>query len=311
MPDKAKILVVDDDARNILILSERLKASGYEVVAAHDGQEALERARNENPDLILMDGVMPGMDGFEACRRLKVDKDAPFIPIIMLTAQAETKDVVKGLEQGADEYVTKPFNPVELMARVRSMLRIKRIHDDLQRATVQLVQSEKMASLGLLIAGVAHELNNPITFIKANVNPLKEYVKSLIDIIEKYDELLGKGVEREEILSEIARFKEEVELAFKLADLDDLLNSIRTGAERAAVFVRDLRNFSRLEEEEVKLADLHEGIESSLSLLRHLCKDRIEVRREYSQVPLVECYPGLLNQVFMNLLANAAHAIEG
>lgn len=137
MRDPALILVVDDNEANRDILETRLQAQGYQVISARDGEEAIERARADLPDLILLDIMMPKLDGFEVCKRLKSDDTLPLMPIILVTAKADIKDVVRGLEIGADEYLTKPVDHASLVARVRSILRIKSLHD-----TVQVQASE-------------------------------------------------------------------------------------------------------------------------------------------------------------------------
>jgi adenylate cyclase len=126
------ILVADDNEANVDILATRLGAKGYDVIVARDGEESLARARSELPDLILLDIMMPKLDGLEVCRRLKHDANLPFIPVILVTAKADTKDVVAGLEAGGDEYLTKPIDQAALVARVRSILRMKELHDTSQ-----------------------------------------------------------------------------------------------------------------------------------------------------------------------------------
>jgi class 3 adenylate cyclase len=133
-----RILIVDDQPMNVDILQTRLGVHGYELLTAYDGEEALARARAELPDLILLDIMMPKIDGIEVCQRLKADPSLPFIPIIMVTAKADSKDVVAGLEAGADEYLTKPVDQTSLVARVKSMLRIKALHDTVQEQARQL-----------------------------------------------------------------------------------------------------------------------------------------------------------------------------
>ena len=132
-----RILVVDDMPANLHILELRLAAQGYEVVTATDGEAALARAREAQPDLILLDVMMPKLDGLEVCRRLRADSAFPFTPIIMITAKADPKDVVAGLEAGGDEYLTKPVDQVALVARVKSMLRIKELHDSVEAMAAQ------------------------------------------------------------------------------------------------------------------------------------------------------------------------------
>ncbi len=129
MRDPALILVVDDNETNRDILATRLDASGYRTIQAEDGEVALASAREHLPDLILLDVMMPKIDGIEVCRRLKADASLPFMPIILVTAKTDTKDVVTGLDAGADEYLTKPIDHAALVARVRSALRIKALHD--------------------------------------------------------------------------------------------------------------------------------------------------------------------------------------
>jgi len=139
-----RILIVDDTPANVHIMQLRLAASGYEIVTAADGEEAISAARQHQPDLILLDIMMPKMDGIEACRQLRADPSLPFIPIIMITARDDARDVVAGLEAGGDEYLTKPVDQAALVARVKSMLRIKNLHDTAQGLAAQLTEWNKL-----------------------------------------------------------------------------------------------------------------------------------------------------------------------
>ena len=162
-----RILIVDDSEANRDILSARLAPHGYELMQAADGEEALTAARERAPDLILLDVMMPKIDGIEVCRRLKQDAELPFMPIILVTARADTRDVVRGLEAGADEYLTKPIDQSALVARVRSVLRLKELHDKVQgqareladwnrtleqRVTEQVAEIERMGRLKSFLA---------------------------------------------------------------------------------------------------------------------------------------------------------------
>lgn len=138
MRTPARILIVDDNPTNVKVLQTRLVAEGYEVVTAGDGEEGLATARQQTPDLILLDVMMPKLDGIEVCRRLRADSDFPFTPIIMVTAMADSRDVIAGLEAGGDEYLTKPVDHAALAARVRSMLRIKRLHDTVEALAAEV-----------------------------------------------------------------------------------------------------------------------------------------------------------------------------
>ncbi len=148
MRDPALILVVDDSESNRDILEMRLRASGYAVIHAVDGEDALAVAARELPDLILLDVMMPKLDGFEVCRRLKGNAELPFIPIILVTAKSDSKDIVAGLDAGGDEYIAKPIDQAALLARVRSILRLKALHDQVQAQAGQLAaQSAQLAEL--------------------------------------------------------------------------------------------------------------------------------------------------------------------
>jgi len=133
-----RILIVDDNPVNVKVLQTRLAAEGYEVITAADGEEGLAAARSLTPDLILLDVMMPKVDGFEVCRQLRADAAFPFTPIILVTAMADSKDIVAGLEAGGDEYLTKPVDHAALAARVRSMLRIKRLHDTVETLAAEV-----------------------------------------------------------------------------------------------------------------------------------------------------------------------------
>jgi adenylate cyclase len=142
------ILIADDNPMNLDILQTRLAVNGYEILTATDGQSALALAREKQPDLLLLDVMMPGLDGLEVCRRLRADASLPFMPIILVTARTDTKDVVSGLEAGADEYLTKPVDQAALVARVKSMLRIKALHDTVQEQAGRLeAQAGELSAL--------------------------------------------------------------------------------------------------------------------------------------------------------------------
>jgi two-component system, NtrC family, sensor kinase len=181
---------------------------------------------------------------------------------------------------------------------------------DLEEARSQLVHLEKMASLGQLTAGIAHEINNPINFVSANVRPLQRDITILLDVLARYSSL-EPTAEIGARLAELRELRSELEIDYIIEEIDKLIRGIEDGARRTAEIVKGLRNFSRVDESHLKRIDLHEGLDSTLVLLRNSYKDRIEVIREYGDIPEVECYPGQLNQVFMNLLINAIQAIDG
>jgi two-component system NtrC family sensor kinase len=178
---------------------------------------------------------------------------------------------------------------------------------DLQATQMQLIQREKMASVGQLVAGVAHELNNPIGFVYSNVTTLEDFVRRLRGMLEVYRGLALPAESRDRVQAEWERRK----IDYALRYLDSMTQGIREGAERARKIVRDLRVFARSQDDVWQAVDLHEELESSLTLLNHLLKDRVTVHRKFGDLPPVDCIRSAIDQVFLNLLANAAQAIAG
>lgn len=181
---------------------------------------------------------------------------------------------------------------------------------ELKETETQLVESEKMASLGQLTAGIAHEINNPINFVTSNVNPLRRGVDVLYDMIGQIEEIVVKEIPREDKLKEIDEMKQELDYDYLKTEIDYLLKGIGDGASRTAEIVKGLRLFSRLDEDDLKKADINEGLTSTTVIVNHLLNNLIEIEKEYALIPMVECYPGKLNQVFLNIMSNAIHAIH-
>ncbi len=180
---------------------------------------------------------------------------------------------------------------------------------ELTKAQTQLVQSEKMMSLGQVTAGVAHELNNPLNFIRASINPLQRNLEDLLNLLHRYDSVIEENKLSGEF-GEVAAFKELLDFPVLVIETMDLLKGIQEGASRSEHIVKELRTFSRMDENEFKDVNIHEGIDSTLLLLRHKLQDRISIHKTYGKIGPVECLPGKLNQVFMNILSNAILAIQ-
>ena len=180
---------------------------------------------------------------------------------------------------------------------------------DLKAAQEQLIQAEKMASLGQLTAGIAHELNNPINFVTANIQPLKDDMSDLIKFIETYDEVITRrGLKNE--FSEIEKIKQDEHIEFTKKEIINLLKGIEDGATRTSEIVKGLKNFSRLDRNVFKKASINDSLDSTLTLLHNSFKNRIEIVKQYGNLPEVDCFPGQINQVFMNILSNAIQSIS-
>ncbi len=181
--------------------------------------------------------------------------------------------------------------------------------DTIKHAQANLVEAEKMASLGQLTAGIAHEINNPINFVSSNIKPLERDFEDLISIIEEYCKI-KPGEDPKEIYEKVEKLKKQIDYDYLKEEIKILIKGIEDGAERTVTIVRGLRNFSRVDEQDLKIADPHEGLNSTLTLLNSQLNNNIEIIKEYGEIPVIECYPGKLNQVFMNILSNAIHAVS-
>ncbi|MCW5316242.1 response regulator [Nostoc sp. KVJ3] len=482
--DNGIVLIVDDVPNNLKVLSDTLAHDGLEVAIATSGESALQQLEYTPVSLILLDVMMPGMDGFETCQRIKANPRNENIPIIFITALSESVNKIKGFELGAVDYITKPFQQSEVLARVRSHLKLnqlsrtleaknaelkqlteqleervaqrtqelftsveafkqtqqllrlvfdtvpqwvawknlnsvylgcnqgfakviglnspdeivgktdydlsiteeeadlyrswdKRVIEsgqaelhiieqsqladgqqvwldtnkmplrdvngnlfgillvtediterqqaqeelkqqkqnleqalvELQRAQMQLVQSEKMSALGNLVAGVAHEINNPVGFLGGNIQPALDYIKDIFALVDLYQHKYPNP--DAEIKDEIAA----IDLDYIREDLPKLVNSMREGVKRIRDISTSLRTFSRADSDRPIACNIHDGIDSTILILKHRLKasetrPEIQVLKEYGQLPLIECFAGQLNQVFMNIIANAIDALE-
>ena len=316
-PARGIVLVVDDNPANLQVLSSFLDQSSFEVWATRSGKKAIQRLDNDHlPDLILLDVMMPDMDGFETCKHLKSDPRVQDIPIIFMTALSDTADKVKGLRLGAVDYITKPFQYEEVLLRIEHQLKLRNLtktlsakNAELQQTQTQLIQAEKVATLGHLAAGIAHEVNNPINFIAGNLIFIEQYVIEVVELLKLYQKYLPDPP------VEIQNAIKTKDISFLINDLSKIIQSMQTGTERVTEIVSSLNKFSRHREAGKKLANLHEGLESTLLIIGHRLKPNaycpaIQLIKEYGELPLIECYPGELNQVFMNLICNAIDAIE-
>lgn len=343
-----RIVIVDDTPANLHLLANLLEERQYEIRAFPSAKLALMAMKNFIPELILLDITMPKMNGYEMCEHLKQNEQWRDIPVIFISALNEIFDKVKAFDVGGVDYLTKPVQAEEVLARVETHLQLFRLRQMLEKTNfmqaqqlakqnqqlrilnqqlestnqelkekyfqleetqLQLVQNEKMAILGQLVAGVGHEINNPLGFIAGNVNVVQEYVEDLLEIIKDYQK------EVPEPNPELADKIEEKDLEFIFEDFPKTVHSMKRGIDRIGKISLSLRTFARRDTDEKQEFNLHEGLDSAILILKYRLKaneqrPQIQIAKEYGDFSLIRCYPGQLNQVFLNLLANAIDAID-
>ncbi|MCK5541177.1 MAG: response regulator [Desulfobacterales bacterium] len=335
-----KILIAEDDYVSRLLLKKSISAMDHEVLEAVDGQQGLDLFQENEPSMVITDWMMPKIDGLELCKKIRSSGKKTYTYIMLLTAKDKISDLVEVFAAGADDYITKPFKPDELKSRIKTGERILTLEHnhhklqqemteknfeldkalkDLKETQSQILQSEKMASIGQLAAGVAHEINNPIGFVGSNLSTLTDYLKDFNTLLGHYnlmkqnlkDTDLEKLPDNIKIITEtIEKFEEEIDIDYLKDDIPELLGDCAEGTERVRKIVADLKNFAHPGNDKIKLVNVNQGIESTLNVVSNEIKYKAQVIKEFGEIPLVEGYPQQINQVFMNILVNAAQAIE-
>ncbi|UNU23406.1 hybrid sensor histidine kinase/response regulator [Microcoleus vaginatus] len=331
----AKILFVDDEPDLESLISQKfrkkIRAEEWQLFFAHNGVQALEKLK-EHPDLdiVVTDLNMPEMDGLTLLS--KINQINVSLKTIVISAYSDMKNIRNAMNFGAFDFLTKPIDFQDLEITLNKTLRevqqlkenqrlresearareeaqhLQNCMQDLKKTQAQLIQTAKMSSLGQVVAGIAHEINNPVNFIYGNISHVSDYIQDLLHLLHLYQQYTPPNYE---IQAEI----EAIDLEFMIVDLPQIMVSMKGGVDRIQKIILSLRNFSRLDEANIKSVDIHEGIKSSLLILHNRFQARaarpeIQVIEEYSNLPLVECYAGELNQVFINIISNAIDALN-
>jgi len=339
-----RVLVVDDESYNRRLFTRILAAEGYVVETANSGDQALSMLEQAPCNVVVTDLKMPEMNGTELMKRVK--EESPSTEIIVVTGHATEESAVEAVRAHAFDYLHKPLpnfsvllesvrGAVEKQSRLHEIehksrnelmelnqqldLRNKELEDSnnaLKNMQSQLLQQEKMAAIGQLAAGVAHEINNPIGFIHSNLGTLKRYVERIVKYNDQCEGLIqlcsGEDAVPEvtEKVKEVMNAKQEAKLDIIFDDLPNVITESQEGTERVRKIVADLKSFSRVDDAKLQHADINEGLESTLGIVWNELKYKANLKKEYGDIPQILCYPGQHNQVFLNLLVNAAQAIE-
>lgn len=316
--EKPRVLIVDDDIGNIKLLANTLR-DRYELSISTDGRDALETASTEQPDLILLDIQMPDMDGFMVCEKLKENQATRDIGVIFITGHNDIEVEIRGLELGAVDFITKPVNPPVILARIKTHILVlqnqkelkalsierEKIADELRihrdqleeivlARTKQLAHAERLATLGTFSAGMAHEINNPNSFISGNIDFLKQYCELAEPILI--------GHQGQDPSGRVGSFLEEVKAT---------LEGMKDGSRRIAKIIDSLKAYSRggMEADKVECR-LAEPVSDAQYLLQHRLKNGFHLTIDVANDLHIICDRQQISQVFVNLLSNAMDALE-
>ncbi|MDP1922025.1 MAG: response regulator [Myxococcales bacterium] len=294
------VLAVDDDHNNLKLVSASLTLEGYEVVCASSGEEGLEVLAARQVDLLLLDVRMPGLDGIEVCRLIREQPRFARMPIIFLTADhADADHMMTGLDAGGDEYLHKPISRRMLSARVRNLLRLASA-DRERQLLMQIAQSEKLAAVGQIAAGVAHEVNNPLSFVLSNLESLRGYVGDLMRVVKAYRVSAEQG----------GALDRTLDIDAMMEDLQPLIDETVHGGSRVRAIVQELKTFSRQDGDTFEPVDLADIARTTLVLTERELSSKAALEKDLKAARIALAPRQRLHQVMLNLLVNALHAVE-
>jgi signal transduction histidine kinase len=310
------VLIVEDDDTHATAIRRAFKTAGanFEITVVGSLQEYRDCVARLSPDIALMDLNLP--DG-RAVEALTTPAEDGAFPILLMTSYGNEQIAVEAIKSGALDYIVKSPEAFTTMAVTiehamrewRTLQEKKHFEMQLKETQAQIIQQEKMASIGLLAAGVAHEINNPIGFITSNLSTLGTYTDKLAQLIELQGQVLDTCAD-EASRAMLAETRQQMKLEYLLTDLRDLISESLDGSRRVSRIVQDLQSFSRIEPSDAVLCDVQEIIMSTINMVRHEIKYVAELELHIGNLPRVICQPQHIGQVIMNLLMNAAHSIQ-
>jgi signal transduction histidine kinase len=328
----ANILIVDDRPEGLCALETVLSDLGERILKATTGQGALALALDHEFAVILLDVRMPEMDGFETARFLRSRPKTRHTPILFVTGIDESAaNIERGYQVGAVECLFKPFLPEVLRSKVRFYLELyrksqaleearhtleleiherKRAEEERNRAQAELLQGQKLQATGQLAAGIAHEINNPTAYILSNLGTVRDYLREIGEFLRGEEEGVALGSATSQTATR-ARKASRKEIEALLQDFESAIVDCQSGAQRIQRIIRGLREFVHPDESELRKVDLSVLLESAVELCSNELRYGITIHRDYQPVPPVLCFPGQIEQVFVNMVVNAAHAMGG
>ncbi|MBC8277742.1 MAG: response regulator [FCB group bacterium] len=301
------ILVIDDepDIRDLVQLF--LEEDGYEVITAPDGIQGIEAFTRSQPPVVITDIRMPAMEGTEVLSKIKSAR--PETEVIVITGHGEMKLAIEALQNDASDFIQKPFGYDVLSVAVRRAFNKISVREQLAQTQVHLLQTEKMASLGQLAAGIAHEINNPVGFVTSNLGTLTKFSDNIRNAFAELQTCFENGGS---LLSaeEYEKIKQKYKIDFVLADMVSIIEESLEGTNRVKHIVRDLKDFSHIDTRKMIRYDINESVKSTLNILTNETKHKADIELHLGDIPAVTCNPQQINQVVMNLVLNGIQAIE-
>ncbi|MFA7059408.1 MAG: response regulator [Pedobacter sp.] len=331
------VLIVDDDDFVREMIAEIFEGANFLTETVSNGNDALQRlSLTSTFDLVVSDMNMPEMNGLELLKEIR--KNGMDIPLIILTGNEELTIAIEAMNNGANDYLLKDENiqdtillsakgvleKHELKVQNRrlmdelidknkeienSLIEVQNAYSELKKAQAQILQQEKMVSIGQLAAGVAHEINNPMGFISTNIRMLEKYLGKLIEFISTQSDSISQ-LNSNKPVEVVEAKRASLKIDYIIKDSADLLIESLQGAERVKKIVQDLKNFSSVDATDESLSDINSGIEDTLSIMNNEFRDGINIHKDLGIIPKTVCSQGQLNQVFVNILLNAVQSIE-
>lgn len=338
-----KILVVDDDRFNLTVANNFIKETSIEcqVTSCNNPLEVKKLMDENNFDIILLDIVMPGMDGTDVLKQIRSNPEYDNVQILMLTSLTDSNSFKKCFEYGADDYINKPIKDVEFFARFKAAVktrnnalmlkemfeRIKKQNKDLKELNKTLkdtqfhmIQKEKLAAIGELAAGVAHEINNPLGYVGSNLEVLSNFVLRIQRMITEYRDLVQSVVannnimeinEINQIITNLKELETKLKVNFVLKELEEIISDSRDGVNRVSKIVKSLQNFAKTGfEDEMILNDLNIIIDEAILLLNNDLKNVASIEKKYGVIPNILCNRSQMGQVMLSLITNSLQAIR-